>query len=140
MASIIEGLKNFFEECPLLGDGGINVNYLGGRGGDYSIEAVPSRPVVKKYVDGGEIRSCSFVFASREFYDEDERQNIETARFYEELEGWIEERNALGRLPLLGEGLVPLKIEVSSSGGFCSASGGTARFQLQGRLIYRKEG
>lgn len=138
--AIIDSLKAFFEECPLLENGRINVNYLGTKRADYSIESVPSDPVVKRYVDGASLRQYVFVFASREFYDEDQLQNMDTARFYEELGAWIEEKNSSGELPLLEDGCRALKLEVSAGGYILSAKAGTARFQLQCRLIYRKEG
>lgn len=138
--AIIERLKEFFEECPLLKNGHINVNYLGAGKSDYSIESVPAEPVVRRYVDGPELRQYVFVFASREFYDGDGRQNTETARFFEDLAAWIEERNGSGALPLLGGGLKALKMEVRSGGYVLSGQSGMARYQLQCRLIYRKEG
>ncbi len=138
--AIIDGLKAFFEECPLLKNGRVNVNYLGRNGEDYCIEGVPGEPVVKKYVDGSQLRQYIFVFASREFYGEDEAGNTDTARFYEKLGEWIEERNAGGGLPLLGEGLNAQSIEALTTGYFYSVRAGTARFQLQCRLVYRKEG
>ena len=137
--AIIESLKAFFEECPLLRDGFINVNYLGAKKADYSIESVPSEPVIRRYVDGGSLRQFVFVFASREYYDEDQLRNMDTARFYEELGAWIEERCRARRLPALTEGTA-LKLEVTAGGYLLSDKAGTARFQLQCRLIYRKEG
>ena len=138
--AIIDSLKAFFEECPLLENGRINVNYLGPEKADYSIENVPAAPVVRRYVDGAEVRQYVFVFASREWSDEDRLTNMDTARFYEELGGWIEERNRSGALPLLENGMSALKLEAASGGYVLSAKGGTARFQLQCRLVYRKEG
>ncbi len=138
--TIIEKIKEFFEECPLLEKGRVNVNYLGTEQADYSLEAVPAQPVVRRYVDGPELRQFVFVFASREFCDEDMSQNMETARFYEELAEWIEERNGSGKLPLLDGGLEAMRLEVTAGGYLFSARSGTARYQLQCRLIYRKEG
>ena len=138
--AIIDSLKDFFEECPLLEGGRINVNYLGPKKADYSIEGVPSDPVIRRYVDGATLRQYVFVFASREYYDEDQLQNMDTARFYEELGAWIEEKNSRGELPLLKDGCRALILEVSTGGYILSARSGSARFQLQCRLIYRKEG
>lgn len=135
---IIDSLREFFEECPLLKNGKINVNYLGSRGADYSIEAVPSSPVVKRYVDGGEIRQYAFVFASREFYDEDRLHNMDIARFYEELCSWIENRSASGQLPKLEDGFAAERIEIAATGYIAGANASSARFQIQCRLIYRK--
>lgn len=138
--ALIDGIKEFFEGCPLLENGRINVNYLGKNAAEYSIESVPAEPVVRRYVDGGELRQYAFVFASREFYDENELQNMDTARFYEELCGWIEQQSKNALLPRLGAGLTSEKMEVTATGYIYSAKAAAARFQLQGRLIYKKEG
>ncbi len=135
---IIDCVKAFFEECPLLKDGKINVNYLGSGGEAYSIEGLPCAPVIRRYVDGGEVRQFAFAFASREFYDEDRLRNMDTARFYEELCAWIESRNRAGELPAPEDGFKAERIEVTSTACIYSANAGTARFQIQCRLIYRK--
>lgn len=136
MCSSSEKIREFFSRCPLLSGGEINVNYLGTGGKAYSIETVPSAPVVKKYVDGGEVRQYVFVFASREYFDCEELENMDTARFYEELAEWIEEENKNGGLPLLGKESLSLTAE--TLGYLYSVRGNTARFQIQCRLIYRK--
>ena len=78
-----------------------------------------------------------FVFASREYYDGDREENSDAARFYEELSDWIEERNRSGRLPVLSEGQA-LRLETQSGGYVLSDKAGTARYQIQMRLIYSK--
>ncbi len=136
--AIIDGLKEFFKECPLLGDGVINVNYLGSKKADYSIESVPAEPVLRRYVDGATLRQYVFVFASREYYDDDREENIRAAGFYEQLQSWLEERNRTGRLPEISDGTA-LRLETLSGGYVLSDRAGTARYQMQCRLIYKKE-
>ncbi len=134
---IVDSVKSFLEQCPLIEKGRINVNYLGKRGGDLSIEAEPSETVIKSYVDGSSLRRFAFVVALRGYFDEDEVQNMNTARFFEELGRWME---SCGRLPLLGQGLTAQSIEPVTEGYLYSADGVGARYQLRCRLIYRKEG
>ncbi len=138
MASIIDSLKDFFAQCPLLEGAWLNVNYLGKNSGDYSLEGLPTSPAIKKYVDGGELRQYAFVFASREYYDEDRLRNTETAEFYERLCAWIEKKNSARELPALEDGLTAQRLEVTDTGFVAAAAMGSARFQLQCRLIYRK--
>lgn len=133
---IAEGLKKWFEKCPFLKDGVINVNYLGHRPVSYCIEAVPSSPIVRRYVDGGSVKRYVFVFASRDFYDEQTLGNMETARFWEELAAWIENEKSL---PDISEG-EPREIEILSSGYAYGISAGTARFQMQLQLLYYVKG
>lgn len=135
---LIDCVKRFFEDCPLLGGAEINVNYLGGEGGAFCIEVLPSRAPLRRYVDGGELRSFDFVLASREFYDADSHQNMENAVKPERLCAWIEGENRAGRLPKLDEGLTAQSIEAVTGGYVSSSGGGTARVQVQCRLLYRK--
>lgn len=133
---IAESIKQWFEKCPLLKNGIINVNYLGQRPVSYCIECVPSAPIVKRYVDGGAVRRYVFVFASRDFYSENILNNMDTARFWEELGGWIENEKSL---PRLTEGEAR-KIEILSSGYAYGVNVGTARFQMQLQLLYYTKG
>ncbi len=135
--TLAESVRRFFEECPLLEGGRINVNYLGSRGGEFSIECVPAEPVVKRYVDGGCVRQYVFLFASREYYDCDELESMNTALFYEELSRWIEEKNKRGELPEIDGGRAE-SLEAETMGYLYSVRGNTARFQIQCRLKYRK--
>ncbi len=133
---IAESVKQWFEKCPLLKNGIINVNYLGHKPVSYCIEAVPSSPIVRQYVDGGSVRRYVFVFASREFYSENTLNNMDTARFWEELAAWIENEDSL---PELAEGEAR-KVEILSSGYAYGINVGTARFQMQLQLLYYKKG
>lgn len=133
---IAESIKEWFEKCPLLENGRINVNYLGHKPVSYCIEAVPSSPIVRRYVDGGAVRRYVFVFASREFYDEQTLGNMETARFWEELAAWIEDESSL---PDITEGEAR-KMEILSTGYAYGITVGSARFQMQLQLLYYKKG
>ena len=135
---IIDGVKRFFEGCPLLGGAEVNVNYLGRDGGEYSIDSLPSSPLVKRYVDGGEVRRFDFTFAAREFHDADCRQNTDSALACEKLIEWIEAEAEAGRLPELDGGLEAMGLEALSGGYVSSSNDATARFQIQCRLTYRK--
>ena len=64
---IIDAIKTFIENnCPLVSGKKINVNYLGEKPQRYTIESVPSTPIIKKYSDGGTQRQYLWVFSSRE--------------------------------------------------------------------------
>ena len=135
---IIDAIKTFIENnCPLVSGKKINVNYLGEKPQRYTIESVPSTPIIKKYSDGGTQRQYLWVFSSRENYDAEARENLNIARFYEEFSSWIEEQNKNKNLPLL-DGATPLRLEVLTSGYLFRANTDTARYQIQCRLIYYK--
>lgn len=136
--AIIDSVRTFLKTCPLLKGGKINVNYLGEKPARYSVDTVPTDPVIKKYASGDSLRQFLFVFASRECYDENELENMDTAKFYEEFGAWIEEQEKNGVYPELADGLRPARIEVLTSGYLFDSDERTARFQIQCRLIYYK--
>ena len=75
---IINSIRKFMLECPHLDEfaKGINVDYLDDEIASYSIEEVPTNPIIKRYVDGSSVRQFEFIFASRESYGQEVLQNI----------------------------------------------------------------
>lgn len=138
---ILNKIREFIKtNCPLVSDKGIQVNFLGEMPQSYAIENVPVNPVVRKYPDGGSLRQCLFVFASREFHDAQALSNQQAADFYQAFADWVEETNRMGTLPCLGDGLCSLKLEVLKSGFLENAGATTARYEITCRLLYEKEG
>ena len=137
---ILNEIRRFIKDnCPLVDGAKINVNYLGEKTRRYTIEQEPVSQIIKKYSDGGTMRQLVFVFASRELFGEEERENLEISRFYEEFADWLEKTSANGILPLLDEGKTALGIEALTGGYLMSNDQRTARYQIQCRLIYRQE-
>ena len=138
---ILDVLREFIEnQCPLVSGKKIKVNYLGEKPQSYAVDTVPANPVVRRYPDGGSLRQYLFVFASREFYDAQVWSNLDVMAFYEAFSDWIDEVNQSGDLPVLGSGLCALRFEVVSGGYLFQAESGDARYQIQCKLIYEKEG
>lgn len=137
---IIEAIKDFIQRnCPLVSGKKIKVNCLSEKAESYTIEPVPASPIIRKYADGGSMRQYLFVFASRNYYDEDERNNIKAAEFFEKFGEWIEQVTDQNNLPELSKGYTPIRLEVLSTGYLFSADATKARYQIQCRLIYTKE-
>jgi hypothetical protein len=139
---IIESVKNFILGCPFLAElSAVNVDFLPDSPDTYSIEEVPTNAVIRTYLDGTQERQFVFVFASRFYYSEETRNNIENSGFYEDFSDWLDEQTKTGNLPVMREGLTPSKIEAMSSGYLFDVSGdlSNARYQIQCRLIYDKE-
>lgn len=60
MTSIIEVLYKWFEACPILKDGFLNVERLDADPIAYTIDAdQPSNPIIKKYTDGDTIKTTT---------------------------------------------------------------------------------
>lgn len=139
---IIESVKNFILTCPFLAElAKVNVDFLPESPDTYSIEEVPTSAVIQTYLDGTQERQYVFVFASRLYYSDEVKNNIENSGFYEDFSDWLDEQTNNGNLPIMREGLTPSKIEAMSSGYLFDISGdlSNARYQIQCRLIYDKE-
>jgi hypothetical protein len=144
---VIEAIRNFIKLCPYLqefegADGVIkvNVDYLEELATAYSIEEVPTNPIIKTYVNGDSIRQFQFIFASREPYGADVLQNISNSGFYFDFANWIEEQNNNDNFPLLDDGYESQEIKVLSPGYAFAVSVDQARYQIELRLKYYKQG
>lgn len=136
---IIKALREYFLDCPILEEAAkINVDFLEVDPTNYTLDGVPADPIVKMYADGGKIKQFLFVFASKEYYGPDVLQNIDNSGFYEKLSDWFEEQNEIGNLPELNNKRA-LKIETLTSGYLFGSDENSARYQLQGRLLYYED-
>lgn len=136
--SIIESLRDYILTFPDLPEGAVQIDYLGGEAGQFTLEPVPCDPVYKRYSDGDCMWQFPFVFASRMYYGADVTLCAENQAFFEALADWIEGSDRAGILPALEEGLVPVAIEVASRGYAFAENAETARYQMQLRLLYEK--
>lgn len=134
---IIKAIRDYFLDCPLLHDGIMNVDYIDENIG-YSINALPSEPYYKLYVDGDGIRQFYFAIESREAYGEDVLNNITNSGFQQKLEEWINENNENGILPVLDD-YTPIRIDVTYTGYMQYADPMYGNYQIQCRLLYEKE-
>ena len=127
-------------QCPLLANNRrINVDYLPNNPVEYSIDAIPSNTIIKRYTSGGAMKQFIFVFASKEYYGSDVLTNIENSGFYEDLSNWIETKSKRQELPQLSKGREPISIEVLDSGYLFQADEDMARYQMQLRLTYYED-
>lgn len=88
--SIIEGVADFFKDCPLLNAGVFRVDALGDEPQEYTIETGIFNPIIETYIDGSSDRRYQFNFGSREYYSMDRLQNIANSTFYEDFANWVE--------------------------------------------------
>jgi len=137
---IINSIRDFMRQCPLLANNRrINVDYLPNSPVEYSIDAMPSNTVVKRYTGGGAMKQFIFVFASKEYYGSDVLTNIENSGFYEDLSNWIETKSKRQELPQLSKGRESISMEVLDSGYLFQADEDMARYQMQLRLTYYED-
>ena len=137
--SIIEGLTDYFLQCPLLKDGVFRVNALGSEPVEYALESAITSPVVQTYVDGSSIRQYQFNFNSREAYSMDRILAIQNESFYEDFCNWVEEQSMIGNLPEMPEGCEAQALTVLTPGFMLDATMENAFYQVQLQLQYFKE-
>lgn len=138
--TIIEAVRKFLGNCPLLNGGKLNVDFLPADAATYSVDVVPTKPVVKQYHDGSSVRQFLFVFATRSYYGGPARQQLDNLCFFEEFEEWLDLQNRNRSFPELGEGRTARKIEVTTSGYAFAPETDLARYQIQCRLTYYQKG
>lgn len=140
--TIIESVRNFISECPHLSEfaEGINVDYLDSRSTSYSIEEVPSNPIIKKYIDGSSVRQYLFLFTSRESYGQDVIQNLENSGFYEHFALWLEKQSDIRKLPSLDGNREAITIEAITNGYAFATDIDKAQYQIQCKLVYYQGG
>lgn len=131
--AILDSIRDYIMECPLLHDGVMNIDYLP-ESVSYSIDSMQSEPYYKKYVDGGGIKQKYFSITSKELFG-DLLANIQNSSFCQSFEEWLEDRNENDILPVL-DGHTAQRIEVTYSGAFLYADVGTGVYQIQCRLLY----
>ncbi|MGL5765170.1 MAG: chloramphenicol resistance protein [Sarcina sp.] len=134
---IIEAIRDFIKLCPHLNEfTPINVDYLDKDAVNYSIQATPCVPVIKKFIDGSTTRQFTFLFASREVYGPDEILNIENSGFYEKFANWIEEQSKNLKLPILSDGKQSIELQVLTPGYVFQTDIDRGQYQIQLKLIY----
>ncbi len=139
--TVIEGIREWLKTYDGLSDGRINVDFLPEDAKAYSVDAVPTKEVIKKYLDGSTLRQFLFCVSSREFYGDDIAQNVDNHTFYEDLSTWIESQQKKRLLPAIGTGRTIRSIEINSNAyPFVVDEHGTARYQIQINLTYFQKG
>lgn len=136
---IIEALRDYIGKmnCMSTYTSAINVNYLDGVVDSFSIEEIPTIPILKRYTGGKAKRQFQFVFSSREPYSNEILQNIENSSFYEDFANEIESKNNADDLPVV-TGVESLSIEVTSSAYTVSTEENTLMYQINLNFKYRK--
>lgn len=114
----------------------INANMLSINVGDYSLDRIPSQPIINKWLIGTTKRRDLYSFRSRRAYSQDTINNLENIGFFEDFENKIIEKNLKGELPNI-EGIE--KIECLNTGTLNNANTNTAEFDIQIQITYRKE-
>lgn len=139
--TIIEAVRGWLRTYPPLSKGRLAVDFLPKQAQAYSVDSVPCKEEVRRYLDGSSLRQFLFTLSSREFKGEDIGQNVDNLAFYEGFSAWVLNQNRARQLPKLGDGRIARKVEVTTSGyPFQVDDHGTSRYQIQLRLEYFQKG
>ena len=138
---IIKVLSDWLDTCPRIAAGVLRAEYLGKTDNDFTIDTVPTEPVIKRYIDGSTLNQFAFVIGSRQAYGEDTLQNIANSGLFEDIATWIRQQNATGTLPQLDDGMTATKVEALTTTYLIEDNPDifSARYQIQCRLTYFKE-
>lgn len=140
--SVIESIRAFIRDnCPFLEEFNelfpvVNMDKLEESPTTYSIESVPSDPVVKRYMNGDAVRKTTFYLCSRNLYDVE--KNVDTSEFYEKFSDWLEECNLTKHLPELEGGKRAVKFVANTDGYVNDTEGTYAQYQIQCEFHYFK--
>lgn len=137
--SIIESVRAFVLTYPHLPAGNVLIDYLGSSACEFTLEPVPCNTIYRQYTDGGALKQYLFLLASRFFYADDVRQCADNQKFFEDFAVWVRAQDKAGNLPVLADGRTAVSLEVLTHGYVISEDTGTARYQIQLRLIYEEE-
>lgn len=143
---IMEGIREFLKECPdiqiyldtLRKD--VNVEYLEEDAKNYSVESEPIEPVVKRYLDGSEVKQFAFIFSSREAYGREVLDNLANCGFYENFADWLDQCNKEKKFPDIGEGREVTRITATTTPYMFDTSETTAKYQIQVVMKYFQKG
>ncbi len=139
---IMEKIRDLIKKCPHISTyaEGIGVDHLSEEPECYSVESTPAEPILKKYINGTTKRQQVFVFASREAYGADVRQNIENIGFFQLFSDWLSEVSKKEKFIDLGNNRLPIKIEALTTGYVFDTGESKAKYQIDCRLIYLQRG
>lgn len=138
--TIIEAVREYLKKCPVLNGERLNVDFLPPDAATYSVDVVPVQPILKQYIDGSSQRQFVFVFATRTYYGDVPRQQLDNLGLFETFSDWLEEQNRVKRFPDLGDRRKVQKMEVTTSGYVFAPDTDTARYQIQCKMTYFQKG
>ena len=138
--TVIESIREYFDKCPLLKvDAKLNLDYLGLEEVEYGIYSEPVNPLIKRYVDGDELKQHTFVFAVKNLMSDSYITQLENISFFDKFIQWIEENNKQRNLPKLEGKRQAQRLEILTNGYLIAQDEGKAQYQIQMRLIYKEE-
>ena len=135
---MIEEIRKYLINNKIIDDKyRINVDFLGENPTEFAIIPIMVNPIIKKYINGSSLRQFQFQLISCNYYGADVLQNMANSEFYEKLFSLIEENNNKKIFPSIS-GIE--SIECLDNGAILDATTNTARYSIQMKITYLKQG
>ena len=137
-----EQLRLWFRECPAVVKAKrFGVDYTSEKPTEYAIYSVPSSLKYRENILGErvpeDIQTQNFIFASKQPYGNDVRQNLANLKFHQDVVEWIQKQNAEQNFPLWDGGTI--RSIVPTLTAFASQVGSdAAKYQIQLTVTYRR--
>lgn len=134
-------LRKWLMGCPELSNKNrFRVDYLSEKPTEYAIFAQPSTIAYTENVLGEMVprqkQVQNFVFATKDVYGADERQNLSNYQFYQDVIAWMQNQNAQRNLPDWEGGTVESVVPTLTQ--YVSAPGtDSAKYQIQIQVTYK---
>lgn len=117
--SIIEGLRNYLADCPLLAEIPLKDRHVDRTSadidGNYGIFPSGNEPIGKPYINGAQEMQYSAQINIRKFSDSDIKR-LEANGWLERLQRWLAVQTSEGRFPEMPVGCTPTEIEAVNAG------------------------
>lgn len=141
--TIIDGVYQYFWDCPLLMEYIINVDYLpadAAGGVKMSIDGAPSVETQVPHLRGGGMCQFQFFLRSVHAYGDDRWQNLANSGFYDDLAAWMRQQSRKRLLPQMPDGMQPIRIQALTSNYLAEAGASESKYQIQCQLDYYRKG
>ena len=142
MASIIESVREYMAECPLLAEIPLKSRYIdwtSSTANNYGI-IVDGDVLIKSFISGGGKHEYNFALFVRKFAKEDV-DRLANTEFMERLQDWCNKQNAAKNFPAMPKGCTPTKLSAENGMLFeRDKTGNTGLYQIQFKLNYIKSG
>ena len=136
----IEAIRAWLMTCPQVAGEAFGLNHLGAEPLEFAIIEAPTTPILKHYMDGSTLRRKVFALSAVQDYSPDVLQNLAASGLWEDITLWVETQNRARNFPLLGDGFVCRRVEVTATHTLLQTTSTTGRYQLQLAITYYQKG
>ena len=141
--TIVEGLFEYFKDCPLMVGSRLNIDYLPEdtkkAGIEYAIATEPNDQLITRYRGGAERCRYSFVISSVNDYGQDVLNQIANTGYMEKLGEWMRKQNKLKKFPELPHGMTARSMEAKGVGYLFEPNATSGKYQIMCELQYYKK-